>query len=247
MGQWQGKEIDSFAWQGYEWAKRPIWGDNHPDDDFTWYDSDLYWIKSNGDLVLPIKYEPKEFDVNGRKVTKPWGRCSVRTLEEFKYGTFEWEMKCPEGKWQWPALWLASDMSWPPEIDCMEGWSADTRDYVKLLLFRNIKPSIHWAEADGSHSFKTKHNILKCRLKCGKAFDKYKIVWTPDCVDIYYNTTRVAHFTEKKLLKALNHPDCKMHPIMSSGPYDNFDMNESKRLDQNDRHMVVRSFKYTPL
>lgn len=247
MGQWHGIEIDSFNWQGYDWTKRPIWGEHHSGDDFTWYDSALPRVLANGDLLLPIAFKPRVFDVNGRNVEKPWARCCIRTIEEFKYGTFEWEMKCPEGKWQWPALWLASDMSWPPEIDCMEGWSADTRDYVKLLLFRNIKPSIHWTEPDGSHGFKTKHNILKCRLKCGKAFDKYKVVWTPDCVDIWYNKTRVAHFTEKKLLDMLNHPDCKMHAIMSSGPYDKFDRSEADRLDTDGRQMLVRSFKYTPL
>lgn len=247
MGQWNGKEIDSFSWQGYEWAKRPIWGDHHPDDDFTWFDSDLPYVNMNGHLVLPVKFEPKEFDVNGKKVKKPWGRCTVRTIDEFKYGTFEWEMKCPEAKWQWPALWLASDSSWPPEIDCMEGWSADTRDYVKMLLFINIKPSIHWTEADGSHGFKTKHNILKSRLKRGNSFDKYKVIWTPNYVDIYYNKTRVAHFTEKKLLNMLNKPECKMHAIMSSGPYGKFDFSEFDYLNKNSRHMAVKSFKYTPL
>lgn len=247
MGQWHGKEIDTFSWQGYDWAKRPIWGDNHPNDDFTWYSTELYEIRPNGDLVLPIAYQPKIFNVNGRMVEKPWARCSVRTTEEFKYGIFEWEMKCPEGKWQWPALWLASDLSWPPEIDCMEGWSEDTRDYVKMLIFRNIKPTIHWTAADGSHQQKQKKNILRCCLKCGKTFDKYKVVWTPEYIDVYYNKTRVAHFTEKKLLDQLNDPDCKMHPIMSSGPYGKFDQMEMDRLDSNDRHMIVRSFKYTPL
>lgn len=46
-----------------------------------------------------------------------------RTPEtQFKYGSVEWEVKMPNRKGSWPALWLLPTAGWPPEIDVYEGF-----------------------------------------------------------------------------------------------------------------------------
>lgn len=237
--------FETIKWCGYEWIKRPLWGDNHPNEDMVWYDQDCATINSDNHIVLNIKRNPKTFNVPNRgEVTKEFGRGSVRTTEEFKYGTFEWEMKVPEGKYVWPALWLSSDFSWPPEIDCMEGWSGDNPLYIKRCLWRNIKPTMHWSEncddVNGKHLEETKNNTWRWWLKCTD-FDKYKVEWTPKYVDVYYNGHKVKRFNNTEMLEHMNKPEVKMHVIMSINAYSKF-----PKYYFDFWPMIVKSFKYTP-
>lgn len=46
-----------------------------------------------------------------------------RTPEtHFMYGAVEWEVKMPNRRGSWPALWLLPTGGWPPEIDVYEGF-----------------------------------------------------------------------------------------------------------------------------
>lgn len=245
MGEWRG--IKSFDWQGYEWISRPLWGLNHPNDAFTYYDENMVSINKNGYIELDFKYHPKPLSMeDGSIVMKPYGRGSCRCTTEFKYGEFEWEMKLPYGKYLWPALWLSSDHSWPPEIDCMEGWSKKNPNYVKRLLFKNIHPTMHWSE-NGVHCQEDKKNILRCWIKGGDNYDKYKIIWTPNYVEIFYNGHLVNTFKNKKMLEEMNKPEVKFHPIMSTGPYEPFTSGDYEKYRNNDRIMTVKSFNYKPI
>ena len=242
MGEWNG--IKTFNWCGYDWIARPLWGEHHPEDNIKWYDQDAYEILRDGTLVLKVTDNPRVF-VNeyGEHVCKPWGIGWVRTTDEFKYGTFEWDMRLPFGRFMWPALWFEADKSWPPEIDCMEGWSEDTTNYVKNLIFVNIKPTMHWGDKrDVQHE--TKNNNLRCWIKGGDKFDHYKTIWTPEYVEIWYNNHKVKRFTNKNMLEHLN--SVSMHPIMSTGMYGKFDRSMYNEYTEKGIEMAVRNFKYTP-
>lgn len=248
MGQWNG--IETVKWQGFEWIRRPLWGIAHPDQHDEWMDESLPRITADGSVVLTIEDHPKEVPLawpgTGTE-TRRWARCHMRTVREFKYGTFEWEMKLPNGKFQWPALWLASDEDWPPEIDVMEGWNYTSTDWVKNLIFLRIKPTCHWRDKNRVHVQESKNNILKCRLKRKQNFDKYKLVWTPDYIDIYYNNYKVKRFKDKQMLSEMNRPDVKMHAIMSNGFEEGFNEEIFRGYTDDAVNMVIRSFRYTPL
>ena len=221
-----------------------MWGKHHPEHELEWYDQEAYEILPDGTLILKITDNPKTFvNEDGEYVAKPWGIGWVRTINEFKYGTFEWDMRLPRGKYMWPALWLGSDSIWPPEIDCMEGWSEENPDYIKRLIWVNIKPTVHWGtKRDVKHE--TKNNNLRCVIKGGDKFDHYKAIWTPEYVEIWYNNTKIKRFTDKDMLDQMN--TVSMHAIMSTGIYGKFNRNMYKEYASNGIEMAVRNFKYTP-
>lgn len=240
----------TINWCGYEWYTRPLWGAHHPDEEHTWYDPDCIRICDDGSIILDIQYNPKEFtDKNGNKITKDFGIVQMRTKQEFKYGTFEWEMKTMKGKFVWPALWLGSNYSWPPEIDCMEGWSNKNGTFTKRLFWVNIKPTIHWSEncdaKNGKHLSAHKENICKSRIKQND-FNKYKVVWAPNYIDVFYNDYRIKRFNKPEMLEHFNKPEISMHVLMSSGFYSDFPNFYNYYRDKNSP-MIVKNFKYTPL
>jgi len=241
--------FNKINWCGYQWIMRPPWGDNHPMEEHSWYDEGCTEIDENNNLILHIRHNPKECDVPGReKLLKEFGKGFVRTVDEFKYGTFEWEMKLPQGRYLWPALWMASDYSWPPEIDCMEGWSKNTTDYVKRLLWRDIHPTMHWSKgcnANDEHLQECKYNILRWWVKRNK-FVHYKVVWTPNYIDVFYDGHKVKRFTDKGMLEHMNRPEIKMHAIMSTSFNDPFIYFYDEYVSIN-KPMIIKNFKYTPL
>lgn len=242
--------METVTWGGYDWYTRPLWGQHHPAEKHTWYDPDCIKLQDDGSIVLDIHYNPRTFiDNDGNKVTKDFGVVQMRTIREFTYGTFEWEMKTMEGKYVWPALWLASNYSWPPEIDCMEGWSNENANFTKRLFWVNIKPTMHWSEncdpKNGEHKSDNRKNICRCRIKQND-FNKYKVVWAPDYVDVYYNDYKVKRFTNKEMLAHFNKPEVHMHVLMSSGFYSDFPKHYKDYVNRN-KPMIVKSFKYTPL
>ena len=236
--------IRVIRWSGYEWLCHPIWGDYHPDDTLDWYDETLPYIADNGNLMLPLAYRPRTVAEGD---TRTWAVCKIRTEKEFRYGTFEWEAKLPRCRWIWPALWLTAANDWPPEIDCMEGWTDNTLDYRRGLIFREVKPTVHWHGRDRSHEHKSKNNILFCRLRGGDKFDRYKVVWTPDYVDIYYNDKEIKRFKDKVMLAEFNKPETEMHPVISFGVYGDFDISAFDEMKLSGWPFEVKSFRYTPL
>ena len=106
---------------------------------------------------------------------------------------------------------------------------------------------MHWTK-DGKHLEETKNNILSCLLKCGDKFDKYKVVWTPNYVKVFYNNVLVKKFTDKDMLAEMNKPEVKFHAIISVKPYGGFSKNDYEDyLGNPNNKMIVKSFRYLPL
>lgn len=243
--------IEYFKWSEQRWIKRPIWGIMHPEEPYTWFDPDCISIDDSNCANIQFKRNPVEIKVEDKTYNPVLGNGWMESTVEFKYGVFSWDAILPVGRNLWPALWLASDYSWPPEIDCMEGWSNNNPKYIKRFLFRNIKPTTHWTNTMGEHLQETKNNICRFILHPGKKVDNFKVVWTRDYVDVLYNNIRVKRFNDKELLAQLNQKDVFMHPIMSY----NVQTNSKLLLDaQNGKDFVldeksvfkVFSFNYYP-
>ena len=207
--------IEHFEWSGQCWIKRPLWGVMHTGEPHAWFDPYCVSIDDNNCANIQFRRNPVEIKVKDKTYNPVLGRGWMESTVEFKYGVFSWDAILPTGCNLWPALWLGSDYSWPPEIDCMEGWSNNNPNYIKHFLFRNIKPTVHWNNAQGEHLQESKNNICRCILHPGKNVDNFKVVWTRNYVDVLYNNIRVKRFNNKELLAQLNQKDVFMHPIMS--------------------------------
>ena len=235
-----------FNWKGHDWRITPYWGDHHSGKPDVWYGTDSVRIEDNGSLVLDCVYNPKSFpDGFIRKYSVGYVVCE----EDFKYGTFEWSAKLPQGLNMWPGLWLDSSKEWPPEIDCMEGWTRGKRDtYVKRLLWVDIHPTMHWTE-NGEHKSEAKFNISRFRVDLN-GWNDFKVEWTPNGVSVYYNGKLIKTFNNKKMLEHFNREDILMHPIMTFDIWEDFpgEFTEERYADYKDNGspLVVRNFKYTP-
>jgi len=113
--------VRTIKWQGYEWITQERWGQVHPEKSHWWYDESCVSIDEKDNLHLKTKSNPKYFPE--LDVISNIGTGLVSCTEKFGYGVFSIDAKLPKGKHLWPAFWMWSWDSWPPEIDIFEGYS----------------------------------------------------------------------------------------------------------------------------
>ena len=245
------RELDPiriFNWCGYEWRTSERWGLAHPDKPYVWYDPDC--AKVIGDeLHLYIKKDPKEIIGDTYRLHATYG-CGLLSSTEnnpmFKFGTYEWVAKLPKGKNLWPALWMWSFDSWPPEIDVVEAFSNCNGGYFK---FNHKWKLFQWNVQTNFHVEGAKWNMAQCVpiLKgCfkdpAKNFITYKLVWTPNYIEFYYDGVMIRRSDDKDLMKYLDDNTKKgMNVIMNTNPTDKY------CDDHVSDPFIIKSFKYTPL
>lgn len=244
---WYG--IPTFIWKGHKWIARPLWGEFHSEDFTFWRDKSLPYISKNGDLHLPVKWSPKLSEKDN--IVRNFSMSFIRSVEEWKYGTFEWDVILPQGYEMWPALWFGSDAGWPPEIDALEGWSNENGSYVKRLIYKNIKPTMHWSagadEDHGTHLSEAKHNNLRCLIKPWPKVNTIKCTWTKSYVDIFYNGVKIKRFKNPEMLQHFNKEGYKMHAIMSNGGWKTWIKFNDGSVITPEMEMIVKDFRYYPL
>ncbi len=119
---------------------------------------------------------------------KDWGKWTIpiQTAQidssisfMIKHGYFEARCKQPKSKNMWPAFWLASTHSWPPEIDIFEVWTRN----------KGFTTTIHWGyDSD---------NTRTCRggwiptPKLDKDFHVYACEWSEKTIKIYFDNILV--------------------------------------------------------
>ena len=230
----------TINWSGYKWLTQERWGNIHPDKAYNWYDPSAIEIREN-DLILKSHYNPKEFIVNNEKITSNYGVGLVSNTTKFGYGYFEIEAKLPTGRNLWPAFWMWSFDSWPPEIDIFEAYSSIKRpSYFKLYLdsllgFWNVQTNYHYETEDGNKSIGGKTHWFGFKNP-QKHFIKYGCLWKEDIIIFYYNGKVVRTIEDKKILNSLK--GTKMNVIL----------NNHIREDIGDfgtSEFIIKSFKYT--
>lgn len=253
-----GTEYPVVQWKGYEWqldaeGHRKI----HPDDPNEYYD-DTAVRKDGNDIVLIVKDNPAEVSHwNGKTYESRFGRGMIYSVDTFSYGTYILKCKFPKGKYVEPAFWLSSADSWPPEIDIFEGYAGCLGGYNQIPK-RRIESNCHFHVFDDNME-----EVIKNHEDCGGkgcswgavkdpfAVNEYKLVWTPDRIDIYYNDKRVRSFTEWEwpdLFHDLEeHPE--MHVIINAGLRRQY-INNYKVFDNNPAFcpkFQLIDFTYEPL
>jgi beta-glucanase (GH16 family) len=226
-------------WSGYEWILQERWGLIHPEKPYTWYDETAVEIADNGNLLLKTHKNPKYFpELN---VTANIGMGIVSCVDRFKYGIYEINAKLPKGKHLWPAFWMWSWDTWPPEIDILEGYSNGLGSYFTFNLFKpwRVETSIHYWENGkrASHPGTTHRWGWKNPTN---NFIKYRLEWKKDSVKYFYDNKLVKTVTDPMILKQLD--NTTMNLIINNHPRPT--MNTNKPTNST---FIIKYFKYTPL
>jgi beta-glucanase (GH16 family) len=225
-------------WCGYKWITQERWGDIHPDKPITWYDSSAVEIDEFDILHLKTHRNPKYFQDLDK--TSPIGSGLISCTERFSYGDFEIEAKLPIGKYLWPAFWLWSWDTWPPEIDIFEGYSRRL-NYFRIPLnpfaFWNVQTNVHYLTPAGSEMLGGKQHFFTFKNPT-KHFIKYKLEWRKDYIKIYFNDRLVRTVKDENILEQLS--KTTMNVILNNSVTEDYDVNSNKTSD-----FMIKYFRYT--
>ena len=239
--------MTTLDWSGYQWITQERWGQLHADKPQCWYDpSAVSILEGSNWLILKTPPNPKYFD--SIKKTSPYGVGLVSCTTKFNHGTFEIEAMLPSGKNLWPAFWMWSWDTWPPEIDVFEGYASTRKDtYFQFRInnplgFWNVQTNVHYFGKDGvATSTKGKTHWMGFKSP-NDNFIKYKLEWFPDRISIYYGDRMVRNIIDPLILEQFNKTSMNVvinNHIRYNIPMLNFDVSKSK--------FIVKYFKYTPL
>ena len=200
-------DYKELSWKGYNWITSERWGEIHPDRPWAYYSPNCVSINSDGDLVLDVKpnSDKKSFIIEGGKVIPQSQIGLVSSTKDnpmFKYGDYYWVAKLPKGKHLWPALWMWSWDSWPPEIDVMEAWTTCNGNYRGFFNY-DITSNIHYTKEDFNKS--VKYDFLKIGLKDpSQDFNTYMLRWLPEKLQFFYNNKLVREFNNLGIMNYLD-------------------------------------------
>lgn len=203
-------------WSGYEWITQERWGQIHPEKTYTWYDETAVEIANNGNLLLKTHKNPKYFeDLN---VTANIGMGLVSCVDKFKYGIYEISAKLPRGKHLWPAFWMWSWDSWPPEIDIFEGYSNNYGGYFTFNLSKpwSVETCLHYKTVTGERTAISPETHSWGWRNPTNNFIKYRLEWRNDSVKYFYNNRLVRTVTDTLILEQLN--STTMNLIINNHP-----------------------------
>lgn len=228
-----------FNWCGYEWIMKERWGISHPEKPWAIYSNDCVSIDNEDNLILTIK-NTKQRDVFYTGLVS-----TTRNNPVFKYGEYTWIAKMPIGKNLWPALWMWSWDSWPPEIDIVEGWTNNIGGYFKVsnkkpLLRWNIQSNIHIKDGNNiQRDFPEFWNWSIMSKNPYKDFIEYTMKWYKDRVEFYYDKILVRTVKDNAIMDYINSVS-GMNIIMDIYPTARYKTNQIKSP------LYIKKFEYIP-
>jgi beta-glucanase (GH16 family)/peptidoglycan/LPS O-acetylase OafA/YrhL len=136
------------------------------------------------DGILTISASPASADLLQQLQGQEYisGMLTSRTFAQ-TYGYFEIRAIFPAGQGLWPAFWMGSHASWPPEIDIVELiGSQPTIDNT----------TIHWTGPNKRHRSETFTTTV---ADYSKALHTYGVLWTARFIAWYVDGKRIAYTT----------------------------------------------------
>lgn len=175
------------------WRIGQPWGLFHPGGPYQYYGDTSVYIEDNH-LVLDQKYKPTTLTTweNNNTYHIPYSVGLITSYKSYGYGLYEFDVKLPEGKGLWPAVWLSCDVSWPPEIDINESYSDDNGSYKNKL-----ESNFHFNFNENKDSSGARSHVVFD----DKSIIKMSCWWTKDFIKIYYNGHLVRQITSDNTLK----------------------------------------------
>jgi len=203
-----------IEWCGYEWLTQERWGQIHPIKPVAWYDESAVEIRWSDEfnceqLILKTHKNPKYF--SDLDVNSTIGVGLVSNTTPLKFGIYEIECKLPDGPYLWPAFWSWSYESWPPEIDIFEAYSNKRGSYFnwgkphELFVgkFWNCATNFHLGKLPNNYDLGAQDHYWTWKNP-KKTFNRYKLDWRPDRIDIFFNDKLVRSVRDEKVLKEVN-------------------------------------------
>ncbi len=182
-----------------KWSSMPYHGSRYHPGSRVYYCSDKNFEFTDSTIRLMAKKEITTVnDTMHYQYTIGW-------LDNFyvmdqQYGFFEMRCKLPQGKGMWPAFWLVSRHSWPPEIDIFEIYTS--------VSATTIESNLHFFKNERHTSNMKKTKIPDARA----AFQTYGLNWEPELLTFYFDGLA---FRRQKIKKEwFPHP---MHITVSTG------------------------------
>lgn len=204
-------------WCNYEW-ECCMEGGRIMDTSNPWYwiDKDMVSIEDDV-LTLQLMYKPKKIIYNDVQHFPIMACGTVRSVQDFGYGTFSADIKLPKGYGLWSSFWLSGEHNWPPEIDICESY-CDDNSYFNWFTnyFPYLNPS--WKTTNNIHYLNKGHkvsgskniSIFKQFKDPSDVFVNYKVEWFPTMIRFYINNKLVRvvdNNIPRDLVNNLNYPD----------------------------------------
>lgn len=235
-----------FEWSGHTWIARERWGNCHPIKPEWWYDPERVEIDEDGILHLKTKWNPTY--INDEIGYSQIGAGLISSTEKFGYGIYEIEAKLPKGKGLWPAFWMWAWESYPPEIDVLEAYSSYGKYFFNGRIFEyflgkfwRVETNVHLIDdtKEGNWSLGAVRKFFTYKNP-SKHFIKYKLIWTKDKIEIYYNNRLNRKITDRNVLKQFD--NISMNVIINNGITGDANVNDIKESD-----FQIKYFNYKPL
>lgn len=246
-----------MKWCGYNWdCKMDGYRTIHPKQPWQWYSLDA--IDSKDDtLSLNVLKVPNTITHDGIIYYPIYEVATMRSLEDFLYGTFSCEMKMPKGRNLSASFWLTGSGNWPPEIDIMEGFLGNNRKWFHC--FQKYFPWIKlgWSTTNNvvyrdermekTHIGSRNIPYLKQPFKPDDWFIEYKCKWEPNKITFYANNKivrEVTGFECQQLTKNIENPEkeFKMNVIFNV-----WVENPNEHIIEVKQPMKIRNFRYEKL
>lgn len=254
--------MNAFKWCNYNWdCKMEGYRIIHEKQPWQWYSLDTIKSKTDIDgkelLSLSINKKSHEVSYNGIIYIPQYEVATMRSLEDFSYGTFSAEIKVPKGKNLSASFWLTGSGNWPPEIDIMEGFLGDNgkwfhcfqKHFPWIKLGWSTTNNVVYRDEQMNQTHIGSRNVpyLKQPFEPDDLFVEYKCKWEPDRITFYVNDKIVREVTGyvcQQLTKNIENPEkgFKMNAIFNV-----WVENPDKYKIELTQPMYVRNFKYIPL
>ncbi len=195
-----------FSWCGHEWITSERWGLIHQDKPYCWYDNSAVHMNMDKSISLKTHKNPRYFE--NLKISSPVGVGLISCTTKFGHGRFSLEAKLPSGSNLWPAFWMWSWDSWPPEIDVFEGYTNSKGNYFKMrfpevLGFWNVQSNVHYKKGGDNKMTGPKNHWIGFKKPDG-GFIKYEVEWRHDRIDFFWDGRKVRTIKDKAILDQMN-------------------------------------------
>jgi len=193
-----------------KWIVGEGWGAFHPQNQICYFDEPEI---RNSEGIFSVKYKPKEFEFEGKKIVIPFAVSWLSSLMSYKqqYGRFECRMTLPKEKGTWPAFWLWGP-TWPPEIDVIEAYG---RKDGKSIINQEI--NLHYRFDD---NIKSQMRAWKIKVdnydeNLNERYHEFVVEWRPNIIEFYTDGIKVFEYTNPEVLKTFNLENLTQHIVIN--------------------------------
>lgn len=250
---------NTFEWCGYKW-KAAMEGGRiiHPKYPWYWYSLDTIKINKNDTLELSIRENPRDVKHWDGKIYHPTYEVStMKSIEDFSYGTFYAEIMVPKGRNLSASFWLTGSGNWPPEIDIMEGFLDDSGSWFKCFekYFPWIKPSwrtttnMHYRleNLEKTHVGSRNIDYIKQSKNPSENWIEYKCKWEPNRITFYANGKVVREISGYKCQQMTKNITDFQKGFKVNVIFNVWVENPDNCKVELAQSMYIRNFKYIPL